>query len=376
MKQAHVVNLVEKRIRQGDYALTHLPGERKLAEEAGVSYMTARKAVQRLIERGVLTRLPNGRIQINRRAPDDKVPTLQMAFLAPAFNAPSFQQYRVLVEQAARDCDAICRPVDFVHWDDPIVLETLNGFDGVFLASSTEPMPPHLLKRLQERTTPVIGLDFDASDWGIPSIQFFPPAAIWKLLDHLYELGHRRIDCLNTQAANPEITRRISEWRRWCAERGVEGELVDEPVAPYEHPTPQGYRVASRLLDAGWRGAWVCTTLGTAVGANRACFERKIRVGSEVSLCAINSAGLAPWQCPSLTSLELPDIRPLLLKCIDWIAKGGKPSQWRHPLCLQPDHVNLFIGESTGPRAGSTPRKSPAASREAGHTSRTSKERK
>lgn len=365
MKRSHVVNLVEKRIRQGDYALTHLPGERKLAAEAGVSYMTARKAVQTLVERGVLIRLPNGRIEINRSAPDATVPTLQMAFLAPAFNAPSFQQYRVLVERAAAQREAICRPVDFVHWDDPVVLETLSGFDGVFLASSTEPMPEHLLRRLQERTTPVIGLDFDATDWGIPSIQFFPPKSIWKLLDHLYDLGHRQVDCLNTQASNPEIARRIDEWRRWCAERGVVGDLVDEPVAPYEHPTPQGYRAASRLLDAGWRGAWVCTTLGTAVGANRACFERQIQVGREISMCAINGAGLSPWQCPSLTSLELPDIQPLLLKCIDWIARGGKPSQWRRPLCLQPDEVNLFIGESTGPRAGSSPTVRPGASKSA-----------
>ena len=43
-----VMSVIERRIRQGDYLLNPIPGERKIAEETGVSHMTARKAVRRV----------------------------------------------------------------------------------------------------------------------------------------------------------------------------------------------------------------------------------------------------------------------------------------------------------------------------------------
>ena len=51
-----VMAVIERRIAAGDYMLKDLPGERRLADEVGVSYMTARKAVQALLEKKVLTR--------------------------------------------------------------------------------------------------------------------------------------------------------------------------------------------------------------------------------------------------------------------------------------------------------------------------------
>ena len=35
------MSVIEQRIRQGDYVLSPIPGERKIAEETGVSHMTA-----------------------------------------------------------------------------------------------------------------------------------------------------------------------------------------------------------------------------------------------------------------------------------------------------------------------------------------------
>ena len=37
-----VMAVIERRIAAGDYMLKDLPGERRLADEVGVSYMTAR----------------------------------------------------------------------------------------------------------------------------------------------------------------------------------------------------------------------------------------------------------------------------------------------------------------------------------------------
>ena len=49
-KYTEVMSVIKRRIREGDYLLDNIPGERKIAEETGVSYMTARRAVQELLD--------------------------------------------------------------------------------------------------------------------------------------------------------------------------------------------------------------------------------------------------------------------------------------------------------------------------------------
>ena len=49
-KYQDVMAVIKQRIREGDYYVDSIPGERRLAEETGVSYMTARRAVLQLLE--------------------------------------------------------------------------------------------------------------------------------------------------------------------------------------------------------------------------------------------------------------------------------------------------------------------------------------
>ena len=67
-------------------------------------------------------------------------------------------------------------------------------------------------------------LDQDATDVGIPSVVVFPPESVRLLLDHLVSLGHRRIDCLNTQGEDDVIRARSSVWERYLKEHGLLGQ--------------------------------------------------------------------------------------------------------------------------------------------------------
>jgi len=57
LKYQHIELVLQKRIQDGIYAGTTLPGERELAEEFKVARVTVRSALQRLLERGLLVRL-------------------------------------------------------------------------------------------------------------------------------------------------------------------------------------------------------------------------------------------------------------------------------------------------------------------------------
>jgi hypothetical protein len=348
-KREEIAQAIRERIRRGDYPQGLLPGERVLAAQSGVSHMTARKAVQLLIKQGIVAREPNGRLTA-RPPGKGSACELQIAFLAPAHLSSNTERFRVALERIAEPRHARIRPVDFVHWDDPAIPETLHNFDGIFLAPYGDNLPERLQPHfMNDGHKPIVSFELDLTAWGIPSVELFPTSAIHRLLDHLAELGHRRIDCLATQPENRMTEERISQWRLWCSLRGVEGRLIREPVKPYNSALEQAYKVMCR--ECGRKALTATAVMGVSVsealGAMRAFQERGFRIGRDISVCAVNDEGLCRYLWPSLTSLAMPDPTPYLNICLDWMARGGR--DWPGPLRLQVTEVPLFKGESTGP---------------------------
>ena len=66
-KYLDVANRLSHRILAGDYHFQPVPAERELALEVGVSHLTARKAIQKLLNEGLLCRMENGRLAVPRR---------------------------------------------------------------------------------------------------------------------------------------------------------------------------------------------------------------------------------------------------------------------------------------------------------------------
>jgi DNA-binding LacI/PurR family transcriptional regulator len=340
-----VMHIVERRIAAGDYMLKDIPGERRLAEEAGVSYMTARKAVQELIARRVLSRRPNGSLVVHPGSRKDR--PARVALLTPAYPSPHLVRCRAAATQAADRQNVLLRPVEYVHWHDPVVREAVEGSDGLFVIPSTEPIPPSLLKTFGTGEHKVVFFDDDMTAHGIPSIRLFASGHIVRLFEHLWTQGHRRIDCLNTQGRNDEIERRIGEWQAWMEARGATGALWDWPAEPFADPLVNGSAAMRHVLAKRTRPeAIVCTTQPAALGAMRACYDAGLAVGRDLAICTINNEPTGRYFCPSLTGLEFPEVDPLLEPCFAWFR--SKHQRWSGSLLLTPSAPMLFAGESTG----------------------------
>ncbi|HOF41998.1 MAG TPA: substrate-binding domain-containing protein [Candidatus Hydrogenedentes bacterium] len=345
-KYEHIAKIIHTRVKKGDYALRSVPAERQLASEVGVSYMTVRRAVQELVAKGILVRLSNGRLGVGR-ASDGTGPRLQLGLLAPTFNSPVVEQWRIAIESAAETYKSVVRPVLYMHWDDPILQDSLEGFDGVFLVPIPDAIPPRVTERLMSAKRLVM-VDHDMSHLGIPSIQLFPPVFVQRLLDHLAALGHQRIDCLNVHSLHPVIEQRIKQWQIWCRVHGYEGQLFQGQTKPHEAPYAVAYRTFKRLLDEKrfHATALLCVTAPAAIGAMRALHEQGIQPGRDVSVCAVNSESMGETLIPSLTALEAPDPTPYVAECVDWMADSQK--NWVGPLLVQPAEIPLVARESTG----------------------------
>jgi DNA-binding FadR family transcriptional regulator len=99
-KFKHVMSLIERRIAQGDYVLNHIPGERKIAEETGVSHMTARKAVRGLLDQKILIRRANGLLDIHPSQQRDSG-AAHFLLLYPAYASTYLTHLRQTVSEAA-----------------------------------------------------------------------------------------------------------------------------------------------------------------------------------------------------------------------------------------------------------------------------------
>lgn len=340
-------NVLQRRVDSGDYLLHDLPGVRRIAEDLGVSYVTARKAVLELVSRQVLIQRGNGTFEVNQ-AYLRRQTAIQAGLVFPAHPATHFMHLQRAVAFAAEVAGIGMRPVQYVHWDDPVIVDALQGCDGTIVIPSTEPMPTRIVELFAEPAHRVVLMDGDLTHSGVPSIQLFPQGHILELFEHLALLGHRRVDCLNVQGHNAEIQRRIDLWRRQLDTGAMSGTLWDDPVRPYQSQLPRAHALAQRMLGAPsfHATAVVCTTMPAAQALLRACYERGVTVGRDLSVCTINNEPTGRYLCPSLTGLEMPNLTAAIRRAFDWFGQAG---DWAGPLLLTPDRAELLAGESTGP---------------------------
>lgn len=349
-KSRTIAGILEERIQRGDYVLRGLQSDRSIADEFGVSRLTAYQALRQLVEKGIVRRKDNGRLELPGA---EGVPseTRQIAFLAPSFPSPFLQRLRVATEQMAQAQGCSFRPVDYLHWTDQVVYETLAAFDGVLLCSPGGAIPELVMQRISAGRAGVLSLNIDLSSHGIPSLLVDPHEGVQTLCDHLAGLGHRTVDCLQVHSPSTNLSLRLQQWSVWKAAHGVAGELHDHDVPPYGNPMLEGYRVVSGLLAAGRlrASAVFCTTELTTLGACRAMVEAGLTPGREISICTFGGDGFCRFANPAVTCLEHPDLSPYLQLWSGWIARGR--TGWVGPLLMRPGGT-LFAGESTAPPGG------------------------
>jgi DNA-binding LacI/PurR family transcriptional regulator len=369
-KYISIAERLSRRIRAGDYHLQPLPAERELAAEVGVSHATARKAIQRLLDEGLLLRLENGRLSVNRGDRSARKVDRQIVLLAPAWESNELTRWQIAATQLCSRLHYSLRVVHYAHWDDPLLLGSLERFDGAFFMPVPESMPGRFLDAFLRIRRPIVVLGHDWTEHGVPSLRLYRPALVQKLLDHLADLGHRKIDCFNVQPLDSIIDSRIAQWDIWRAARQMSGRLINEPVPAYTETIPVAYDVTARRIRSGeFDGtALFCLTERVAAGAMRAMVDHGIRPGHDVAVCMMDDAGRAEYSIPSVTSLESPDPKPYLAVCLEWML-AGKDRQWRGPLLVQPEDLALAVRQSTVPEIDKQIRPKRAVSIPGGFTS-------
>ena len=203
---------------------------------------------------------------------------------------------------------------------------------------------PRLLQDLAGAHVPVVALWQGTQATGVPSVGVDNQAGIRAVLDHLIELGHRRIafvggrrlgDIKEREEAFVQHVARLHEPLR----EGYVQHGVNEPAS--------GVTALERLLVLPEPPtAVVAATDVLAIGLLHAAHERGLRVPDQLSITGFDDLPLAAFTVPSLTTVGMP-VREIIEHAVR-MALGEEQARDRPPPVLEPA---LVVRASTGPAA-------------------------
>ena len=345
-KYIQIAELIKRRIEQGEYSLSPLPGAQRLAKDTGGSYLTVRQALSTLVSDGTLVKRSNGRLE-PKAFPDGKVNALKVAFIHPAWELSKWDR---LIYMNAMEAGCSYRPFFYSHSDDPLIYEALDGdFDLIFIQIDRE--DNLLLKKMVKRKDRVVTLFDDLSQYGIRCVDGVHPSEVSRLLKYLMELGHERIDIFNCEAHKRSMMERIKCFIAAREQLGISGEFHDFPAELF-HPGCETARVQIRSIIEGGRlkaTAILCLTADTAIGIMRGLRDHGLDVPGDVSVCCFGDAGKAGICIPSLTTLSIMDHNLEIKAIFDlYTGKGGDHQK----LVYRPLAPQLYVGESTAKPRG------------------------
>lgn len=191
---------------------------------------------------------------------------------------------------------------------------------------------------LAERDFPFVAFGRTQQDFDFPYVDEDSALGIRLAIQHLIDVGHRRIAFI---AAPLDLTfglYRLDSFRRTMEENNLP---VDESLILVGDLTQQnGRRLAGQLLDRPDRPTAIaaCNDL-MALGAMTAAQERGLNVGRDVAITGFDDIPPAQHSHPPLTTINQPIYRigQMICNMLIQIIRGESPAE-RHVL-LQPSLV-------------------------------------
>lgn len=213
------------------------------------------------------------------------------------------------------------------------------------LAAIVSEMAPELIDELNESKTPVVFYDVGTSKKNIINIRVDYRRGIDKVVDYLYNMGHRRLGFVGHHAMLGPINERMK-----AVLDAVARIPALEVRTAADADNLEGGRQATRaLLSTGFAPtAIICVNDVTAVGALRELRERGLRVPQDVSVTGFDNVKLSEFCCPALTTVHIPRERIGHIICDHLIPGSGLSTAANGEVVIDPEFV---LRDSTGPVA-------------------------
>lgn len=226
---------------------------------------------------------------------------------------------------------------------DLLLEQHVSGVIFVGGAYAQDDAPHEHYAKLAAMSIPTVLLNAPVPDLGFATVSCDDAVAVELAVNHLRQLGHRRIGYLMGPRDHVPSQRKLAAAGRLAAQAG-------EPIAPEDvarslYSLESAQAAAARLLAQGVR-AIVCASDPMALGAIRAARRAGYSIPEEVSVVGYDDSALMNCTQPALTTVRQP-IEPMGRMVIELLVRQiVSDSAISDELFFEPE---LVVRGSSGP---------------------------
>jgi DNA-binding LacI/PurR family transcriptional regulator len=281
-----------------------LPGERVLARDLNVSYMTVRKAVSELVEEGILYKLATKGTFVSHKRAHAKV-THNIGFfldedIMEGISSPYYSLvFKSLEEEVSKNGYNLLLFSDF---DDLNPLKNTKKIDGVIISCF-----PRIEDKIQQikHYLPIVLMDNIAADKSLHSVTIDNFNSCSRSTEYLLALGHKRIGFISGLLDSDVCKDRLLGYKNALARAGLkqDKELVFKGDYSYESGERGGQYFAT-LPQAPT--AIICANDSMAIGAMKVIQEHGFKIPNDISFIGFDDILVASMVFPPLTTNAAP----------------------------------------------------------------------
>jgi DNA-binding LacI/PurR family transcriptional regulator len=299
--------IAEQKIRESISKLAideRIPGERVIAKNLGISYMTIRKAVENLVEDGVLYKLPKkGTFVADPKKTRRKTKNIGYfldSSIKDGLSSPYYSMIFDALEKSAQQHGYGL--MYFSNISDAELHDKLNKIDGAIV--SCFPRIENIVDEIREKV-PVVCIDNSSADKTIPSVVIDNFNAVAESVNYLCSLGHDRIGFITGLDDSDVGRNRFAGYLNALQRNGINRR--DELIFRGDYTFQTGIDGADHLLSTGSAPtAIVCANDTMAIGVIKELTKEGISVPDEISVIGFDDIRVASHMTPALTTLSAP----------------------------------------------------------------------
>lgn len=327
-KYQEIAHLLRHQLERGEYPAGKLPPLRKLAVSMGVSYLTARQAVKTFKDAGWH---------------ETKVARPLVALITPLW---AFTEWHRAIRNETQNMGGQIRFIAYGSETDPVIADTINQTEyDLILVVLPEREDPRLMELISKAKNRVVVMFRDLTQNGLRSLLGADPLCVERFLNLLKERGVRRIDAIGRDTDliySCSVLYQV--WREWIERNDMEGRFFSIKHYAFESDEQQTAITCREILDRKeLADAVFCFTPELASGLYRACYERKILPGRDISVFAFGDQERAKLMTPALATVRNVDIPTTVRQLIKEYCPDAKRSD---KMIFQLENTDIFLGES------------------------------
>ena len=281
-----------------------LPGERSLAKQLGYSYMTIRKAIENLVDQGVLYKVPTKGTYVNKDGTHKKKTSTIGYFLDSSIKSGISSPYYSLLLNAIEK-EAAKEDYSVVYFSDTSVdrlHKTLSKLDGVI--ATCFPRIEETILEIKD-IIPIVVIENSAADKTIPSVIIDNFNANLESADYICSLGHTHIGFMTGLEDSDIGKSRYAGHQHGLSKNNIN---IDESlVFRGNYSYEAGIEGAEYYLSLEQRPtAIICANDSMALGAMQKFKQEGFDIPDDISIIGFDDIDVASQIVPTLTTIRAP----------------------------------------------------------------------